>query len=142
MSDFSFGATVLCDEVRREITGKDIIIGAYSGAVVVNSLPVMINLSVWMQVEVKADGHKKLELKIEPPGGANTQMVIEFDVSADNHHPFSLFTPTASIFISKVGVLKISVREIGREKWVLIKKAAVIQGIVTTPYGTQLPVMP
>jgi hypothetical protein len=48
---FAIRNAIICDEVRREaITGKDIIIGAFGGAIRAPSFPITLGLSVWMQL--------------------------------------------------------------------------------------------
>ncbi len=40
---------IVCDDVRREATGKEILIGVYGSGISVPSFPVQIALSFWMQ---------------------------------------------------------------------------------------------
>lgn len=40
---------IVCDDIRREDNGKEILIGVYSGGIVVPSFPAPLALSFWMQ---------------------------------------------------------------------------------------------
>jgi hypothetical protein len=39
---------VFCDDIRREITGKEILIGVYSGNLLVNGFPAPVVLATWV----------------------------------------------------------------------------------------------
>jgi hypothetical protein len=49
MADIEFRTALVCDDVRREDNGKDIIIGVYSDTIVVASFPAPLQLAFWLQ---------------------------------------------------------------------------------------------
>jgi hypothetical protein len=42
---------IVCDDIRREDNGKEIIIGVYSGSIVVPQFPATLLLSLWVGLE-------------------------------------------------------------------------------------------
>jgi hypothetical protein len=44
-------SAVLADQIRREANGKAIIIGVYTGDIVVEQFPVNLSLAIWLEVE-------------------------------------------------------------------------------------------
>jgi hypothetical protein len=50
IEDFKVIAVLVCDDVRREINGKEILIGVYSGgSILLQYFPTMINPVFWCQ---------------------------------------------------------------------------------------------
>lgn len=67
---------LVCDDIRKEISGKDILIGVYSG-IVVPQMPADLFLSFWIQSEANGPGQIPLEIQLLGPHG-----VKFFQVSA------------------------------------------------------------
>jgi hypothetical protein len=67
---FTFRNFILCEDIRTEINGKQILIGAYAGVILAESLPTFWPLFA-MRVEVnpKKDAYESVQLKIEKPNG-------------------------------------------------------------------------
>jgi hypothetical protein len=58
---------VFCDDIRREDNGKEILIGVYSGNVVIPQLPSPVVLATWMafeRAEVAAEGKIPIEFRM------------------------------------------------------------------------------
>lgn len=70
---------IVCDDVRKEINGKDLLIGVYSGDVVVASYPAVIQAALWIEVEAET-GAYDAECEIDLPS-ANPP--IRFGFHAD-----------------------------------------------------------
>jgi hypothetical protein len=51
MSELGFlvDSVLLCDDIRREVNGKAILIGVYSGDIIVPTAPTSLGLSLWLQ---------------------------------------------------------------------------------------------
>ena len=41
---------IFCDDIRKEITNKDILIGVYAGDIVVPSFPTPLALALWIEI--------------------------------------------------------------------------------------------
>ena len=50
------GSVILCDDIRKEDTGKGILIGVYSGNITVFRFPTAASLSVWIEHDVTEIG--------------------------------------------------------------------------------------
>jgi hypothetical protein len=58
---------VVCDDVRTEILSKEIIVGVYSGGIVVPSVPWAFMICLWMTVIWSGDGEMPIEVRILNP---------------------------------------------------------------------------
>lgn len=55
---------LVCDDMRREDNGKEILIGIYSGGVLVHRYPAALTLAIWMQFEAFKTGEIKLAFRL------------------------------------------------------------------------------
>jgi hypothetical protein len=123
--DFVIINALVCDDVRREITNKDILIGVYSDGINIPSLPASVNICFWMKVIPKKLGRLSIELKVDLPGNPTPiQVKVEADVLAINR-PFSLYTPQILYPIMKDGDIKLSARQSGLKTWNAVEKIRV-----------------
>jgi hypothetical protein len=65
-------AFIVCDDIRREDNGKEILIGVYSAGIVAPQFPVALALSFWMQF-VASSAANLLEVEFRLMGGEDTQ---------------------------------------------------------------------
>jgi hypothetical protein len=42
---------IFCDDIRREFNGKDILIGVYSGGMILKQLPAPVAMAIWFCFE-------------------------------------------------------------------------------------------
>lgn len=52
---FRIDSLLLCDDIRKEDNGKAIIIGVYTGDIVVPKFPAALMLSIWLQGHAEED---------------------------------------------------------------------------------------
>jgi hypothetical protein len=45
----SIDSILICDDIRKEVSGKDILVGVYSGDIIVHSVPFTLVLAVWFE---------------------------------------------------------------------------------------------
>jgi hypothetical protein len=64
---FTFFRGIVCDDVRREISGKDILIGVYQGAILVPRFPVNLLLSLWVPLQCNKPGSYPLQFRVVGP---------------------------------------------------------------------------
>jgi hypothetical protein len=60
---------LLCDDVRKEITGKDIVIGVYGEDATVAAFPVTLAFSLYMRVRFPGEGPFLTEFRVIGPSG-------------------------------------------------------------------------
>jgi hypothetical protein len=128
MPDFSVGAVVVCDDVRKEVSSKDIIVGAFGGSILVASFPAQAPLAVWIEVIPHQAGRQEIDLKIEAPGIAaefRLRFVVEISVQDEG---VSIFTPQMMIPLGAPGEIVFSVKEAESEIWRIVKTKPVVTG--------------
>lgn len=122
MNDFTVSNVIVCDDARKEVTGKDILVGVYSSGINLSALPANVNLSFWMEVVPKTAGKLVIELRIELPGKeTEPQIRIDADVNKAGES-FGLFTPQMPFPISRDGELKLFARPLGQDRWRIVKR--------------------
>jgi hypothetical protein len=57
-------SVVICDDIRQETNGKQILIGVYGSAVLVPSMPFSIPLSVWIEYQAREIGVDTVHVKM------------------------------------------------------------------------------
>lgn len=67
--ELAIDATLLCDDVRREMSGKFVVIGAYSINLVVPSFPQELAFAVYVEGEVITGGELVATLRVEDEDG-------------------------------------------------------------------------
>jgi len=65
----SVETALLCDDVRREISGKDIIIGVYGDEAIVPNFPVFMMFSLYLRVRFLEQGMFPTEFRVLGPSG-------------------------------------------------------------------------
>ncbi len=64
---FKVKHVLVCDDVRQEINGKDILIGVYTNWITVPSLPTNLVLSFWLHYSFVGIGEVPLEFRLLGP---------------------------------------------------------------------------
>jgi hypothetical protein len=116
-----FNAVVVCDDVRKEQSGKDILIGVYGSLIQIHALPSAMNLAFWMEITAKKQGINQIHFRILFP---NPEQKIEFGVRVeitDIKIPFGMFTPQFPCTIDREGQIRLYARTAETEKFELIK---------------------
>jgi hypothetical protein len=61
---FFIEGVLLCDDIRREVNGKAILIGVYSGDIIVPTVPTSLGLSLWLQGRA-VEATSKIGIRLE-----------------------------------------------------------------------------
>ena len=81
VDDFEIVNALVCDDVRRESSGKDILIGVYGSAILVTRFPASISPMLWIQARALKSGEIKFAIRMlneheavffETSGGVDT----------------------------------------------------------------------
>ena len=67
MTEFAVNAVILCDDIRKEVTNKDMLIGVYGGALIVSAFPGAMPMAVWMELMPESVGVLNQILKCTLP---------------------------------------------------------------------------
>jgi hypothetical protein len=73
------GAIVICDDIRKEINGKDILIGVYGGDIVVPATPFVLVLAVWFEYSPSRPGKQAITAKASFSGRALLEVRAEIE---------------------------------------------------------------
>lgn len=115
--DFVFALP--CDDVRTEVTGKDIIIGVYPGNIAVPSFPANMLLCIWFQFWPKGLGDTGVEVRLLGPNNAQLAHVSA-NLSVRKQQLGSFHTPQLPIQVQTPGELSVQVRTTDTE-WTTIR---------------------
>ena len=136
--DLDFEIALLCDDVRREQSGKDILIGVYAGDVLVPQLPIQIPIACWLLVKPKKTGDLEFDLRIKAPGSAPPfEMKVVANVS-DSSEPFAFFSPPIGIRIESEGSMQIFGKPKSSQKWKNILTKKIVYRPVSASLAAQL----
>jgi hypothetical protein len=107
---FTFRSFIVCEDIRTEINGKQILIGAYAGAILAESLPVFWPLfAIRVEINPKKDTFESVQLKIEKPNGT---ILSIFEVSnikvRDVAYPAALVFQRSPMVFDMVGNYPVS----------------------------------
>ena len=128
MAKFAVVATVVCDDVRKEVTGKDLLIGVYGSSIVVPSFPVPITMAVWIELIPEHAGHLEIDLKINLPGNAQEFRLRYVMEIIHPGTPVVINTPQMVGAISEAGDIRVSIKAADENDWALIKSKPVLSG--------------
>ena len=133
MPDFSVNAVVFCDDVRKETSNKDILIGAYGGPIVVPAFPVSIPVAIWFEFTLEGSSALELDIKIKLPGIPNDGM-MRLNLDAPSwYETISVSTPQLMCPIAEAGTIAVFVKKSKDAEWRLVKTKKVIQAEPTLP---------
>ncbi len=135
MSDIlgRFGAVILCDDIRREITNKDIIIGAYGGEVIVQTFPAQMTFALYIEYFPNHQGEQKIFLKLNLLGAGSALITVALDVKSNE--PVILSLPGVRMQFPHEGELDISA-SVDQVVWSTIKHKKIVQGEVQSTYAS------
>lgn len=92
MTDFH-GTVLFCDDVRDEVSGKQLLIGVYNGEMHVSKLPAEFGLCIWARVEGLKIGEHTFEATLSYPNGVEN-VASSIVVDNDENPVIMIFPPT------------------------------------------------
>jgi uncharacterized protein DUF6941 len=73
-------AALICDDVRKEIGGKETVVGIYIGNIIVPDFPANLLLCLWLLIKLKGSGTLKMKFRVV---GTDDNHYVSFDGQAD-----------------------------------------------------------
>lgn len=132
-------AALLCDDVRTENTSKDILIGVYHGGVVVNRLPAILRLALYLQIDIGPSPLKtNLSIRILGPDDAP----IFSGVGGDTEFTppmAAVVLPLAPVQLKNEGGHKVQIR-FGKGRWQTAREIIVDQNPAVLTSGGGQPI--
>lgn len=120
---------ILCDDIRKEQgTNKAILIGVYSGDLVLPTIPADVQLAVYLELVAPA-GAYVVEIKFSGPQKGHAIMKATLETARDGIG--TIASPRVGINMAQEGVFRIDAR-VNEGRWTNLISKRVIQGAVPT----------
>lgn len=132
MADLQVTAVVVCDDIRKEVTGKDILIGVYSGDILVPDLPMVINAAFWIELGPNQPGNYKLNMRVRL-GNKVEALPIAIELQIADTSQSAVFTPQATIAVDTATELLLE-RRVG-DSWETLKSKKIYKGVTVQPFS-------
>lgn len=130
MSGLEFRSVIVCDDIRKEVTGKEILIGVYSGEIVLPSFPNWFPANLWIEVDTPEVGKHEVVLRISLTNKPPIQVKFAIDVSRPGTS--SIAIPGLQLQAEEECDLLIEVQE--GEEWRVLRRKKIMQGQINLPY--------
>ena len=129
---------LICDDVRREFNGKEIIIGVYQDEIILEALPATIELSLWMRLKMPDDKDHPAEFRAVDPQGTEVVRTPPLPLHAQRpQDQLSVVLPPAPLLLKAPGRLSFQWRLVGGE-WAEIVSIRVKKGEIALPPGLEI----
>lgn len=135
MSDIKITAVVVCDDIRKEVTGKDILIGVYAGDIIVPEFPAVITATFWIEMTPGKLGKSRLRFRIRL-ANKDEAMPITIDVQFRELSTSAIATPQATIAIDAETDLLLE-QQVG-ENWEILKSKKIYKGATIQPFNVSI----
>lgn len=134
MTEFKIHNVVVCDDVRRENTGKDILVGAYPGSINMGKMPGQVVLSFWLELQFHKNGDITVEIDLK----MSSQSIAQFELAIHiNDYTVHAAVATPAVLVSIPGDCRLDflLREKGHKKWIHAKQVPVFHRPNVTVLG-------
>jgi hypothetical protein len=123
--DVIVSSVVICDDIRQEVNGKQILIGVYGSTILVPSMPFSVGLSIWIEYLAGKVGVETIHMKLSYTTGFSA--LVRAEIQVHELGTMGLAMPTLLVSGAADGELII---ELSREgaAWHEIKRKTVRQG--------------
>jgi hypothetical protein len=127
MPAHTINAVIVCDDIRKEVTGKDLILGVYTGSVVLGEFPSWFGPAFWIEVDFSETGDFELNFRLSITGKPPMPFTMRAHVS--NPGPSAGVVQGLQILIEEETELVLEIRE--GDDWKVIKRKKVVAGKLT-----------
>ena len=121
---FRVNYCLVCDDVRREESGKDILVGVYSGELLLDSLPATLLISLFIEIAPGKTGIQKLRLRTLFDEACVYDATATLNVT--DVTPFSFGTPKMQIPCAREGEIVFQAAFGEDEEWSTIQRKRVV----------------
>lgn len=118
----------VCDHVRQETSGKFILIGVYTNAMVFSEIPATVPLSFWCLLEPHETGTHKISFRVRMPARGEELLAIEAEGVFDQIKNWTPIGFGGNVTISHEGDMVIEARFGDGQDWQEIRTLSVTQG--------------
>lgn len=112
---------IICDQVRKEESGKHLLIGVYPENILFSSFPGKIVLTPWVQIS--DEGNRKIAIEFRVTNSEGEILITAGgELDATNHSGLLTLTlPTVMFNISNQTILSFQMRE-SKKRWKTLKQ--------------------
>ena len=128
MRALEFRSVIVCDDIRKEVTGKEILIGVYSGEIVLRSFPNQFPASLWIEADTPKAGKHEVVLRVSLTNKPPFQ--IKFAIDVRRPGTSSIAIPGLQLQAEEECDLVIEVQE--GEEWRVLKRKKIMRGDVSS----------
>lgn len=96
---------LLCEDIRQEKSNKYIIIGVFTGDIIVKKLPATIPICVFIQARMANTGETAFTFRLSGPGEGSITMEMLVNSSVPNE-VVTIIPPKLQVTINEIGVIK------------------------------------
>jgi hypothetical protein len=118
-------SVIICDDVRKEQSGKDILIGVFSGGIVLPAYPSHLRLAFWIEIQPEAVGEIHCQIKVETPSG-NPPIEAEFDLGVTEVDTAVIVMGGVPLAFERDGEIVVSAK-MGSAEWRVVKRKRVFR---------------
>lgn len=122
---------ILCEDVRLEPTGKHMLIGVFSGNIVVAKMPAKIAIAFYIEAQVLELGEHILYIRMRSPGGSEVKMEARM-TNTERGKSIALGVPRGELQIPEEGEIEVCVSH-NEKDWISIIRKLVTVGAVKNP---------
>lgn len=125
--DITVDHVLICEDIRREDNGKQIVIGLFAGDIKVSRLPVDLRLAFLVRGKSSKKGPNNIELRLLD---SNNSPIVEGQSELNVQKPNSLFSmsmPPVIVQIVPEGVMKFQMRQPGT-RWKTVQETLIKLG--------------
>ena len=120
---------ILCEDVRQDKQNKYMIIGMFTGNIIVTELPVQVQLAIFLQMNGRGGPHP-LFLRLSGPG--EDSVVLETGITFDdNIGTATMNTPRLDVHMEVEGMFRVDL-SVDQETWVPAIEKKVVLGPIPT----------
>ena len=128
MSLPTIGAVLVCDDIRKEVNNKDILIGVYAADILVPAFPAWLSVAVWMEMTPHEIGETDLRFRVAI-GKNGVEIGMRLDARTLN--PVGVALPGLQLQAEEETEITVEINE--NENWRLLKTKKVLRGTFKLP---------
>lgn len=135
--DFAIKTALVCDDIRREDNGKQILIGVYNDKILVPQFPAPLALSFWIQGMPSGAGTAQLSLRLT--AGESEFLNNKAPVGFKTNELSSIAVGAVACFFQQASDLVLQAKINNEEQWRTVKVVRVEKNtnvVVATPVGS------
>jgi hypothetical protein len=118
---------IVCDDIRREWNGKAMVIGIYTGDIILATFPTNLSLSFWMQGKPLASGEHQMEFRVRVNEESPFEMKGALNIVAPESDAIIAFVGVPTV-IPAPGALLLAVKD--GDRWVDLCTKKIIKGTI------------